>query len=227
MWMHQLFSPFFKAKGVIVITYQQILPLSPPYFPSPSFPICQRHAARRCYVRAMPRRRVYFFFGGWVVGWVRGWGGGAINTWCTNHHMLWMCFKMLAGKSSSVLYPCVKMVVVTPRYPYTPRLSGMLQLMILPACSPLPLPSPFTSLTQLSLYGRASWLRLDAGTRCVPDSQPLSQWLKCGPVSCGERAVSLWGDFHSVPLVIIRLKIGSEAVCSLVALVTAWARRLS
>lgn len=29
------------------------------------------------------------------------------------------------------------------------------------------------------------------------------------------------GDFHSVRLVIIRLEIGSEAVCSLVALVTA------
>lgn len=35
------------------------------------------------------------------------------------------------------------------------------------------------------------------------------------------------GIFHSVPLVIIRLEIGSEAVCSPVALVTAWARRLS
>lgn len=38
--------------------------------------------------------------------------------------------------------------------------------------------------------------------------------------------MSLWGNFHSARLVIIRLEIASEAVCSLVALVTAWAQRL-
>lgn len=41
----------------------------------------------------------------------------------------------------------------------------------------------------------------------------------------GKRAVSLWGNFHSARLVIIRLEIGSEAVCALVALVTAWAQK--
>lgn len=58
------------------------------------------------------------------------------------------------------------------------------------------------------------------GITANPSDSNLPQFL-------GGKGSVFVGNFHSVRLVIIRLEIASEAVCSLVAVVTAWALRLS
>lgn len=62
--------------------------------------------------------------------------------------------------------------------------------------------------------------------KCLLKSQHYPSYSNVAQFLWGKGSVFV-GDFHSVRLVIIRLEIGSEAVCSLVAVVTAWAQRLS
>lgn len=87
--------------------------------------------------------------------------------------------------------------------------SGMLQLKIVPACDAAPLPLPSSP-----IYGGGGGGGLELGSggsrrgrddeTYVPDSRPLlpqGDSLRRGAVPS-----LLVGDFHSVPLVIIRLK---------------------
>lgn len=55
----------------------------------------------------------------------------------------------------------------------------------------------------------------------IPETQ------MCPSFFWGRKTDVIVGNFHSLHLDIIRLEIASEAVCSLVALVTAWALRRS